>query len=337
MTFQWVFLSKLDCKTSRSSWIILTFFTCPYDAAESNHFDEDTCNTCWLQLSVTTITLCKCTSNKFTVVEFWPGLDIWQTVLNINTSQAHTDRYTAHITCLCALAETDRWPFGYIWRLIKGANPSTSWRSTRALCKGGSTSITTLRFRSGSRLDSVTLWQWFTFRDCSFGQYSARVLWAQHAKDLMDGCTSEVVGWHKVSWIMLENKIWYTWWTDSWPAGNLSGPAAPGPCSSWPPPPPTRQWRWRWLPKIETSASNTSWPGSRWRRPWAGGRRWGRSTAAPRSGQPGCAGTGCPPTRSAPGRGAGGVCSSRTRPPGSGGWAKHTRSCPLSADAGSGW
>lgn len=71
---------------------------------------------------------------------------------------------------------TDRWPFGYIWRLIKGANPSTSWRSTSALCKGGSTSITTFRFRRGSRLDSVTLWQWFTFRDWSFGQYSATVL-----------------------------------------------------------------------------------------------------------------------------------------------------------------
>lgn len=47
----------------------------------------------------------------------------------------------------------------YIWRLMNGANPSTSCRSTSALCKGGSTSITTLRFRKGSRLDSVTLWQ----------------------------------------------------------------------------------------------------------------------------------------------------------------------------------
>lgn len=140
----------------------------------------------------------------------------------------------------------------------------------------------------------------------------------------------------KVSLTCLENKIRHTWWTGSWPAGSLSGPAAPDPYSSWPPPPPTHRWCWHWLPATGTSTWSTSWRGSRWRRPWAGGRRWGRLTAAPRSGQPGCAGTGCPPTRSAPGRGAGDACSSRTRPQGSDGWAKHSRSCPPSAGAGSG-
>lgn len=61
-------------------------------------------------------------------------------------------------------------------RLTKGAKPAMSWSSTRAWCRGGSTSMSTPRFRKRLRLGSATWWQCRTRRERSAGQYSASVL-----------------------------------------------------------------------------------------------------------------------------------------------------------------
>lgn len=65
--------------------------------------------------------------------------------------------------------------------------------------------MVTLRLRSGSRLDSVTLWQWFTLRDCSFGQYSASVLQAHQA--------------HYSGWV----HSWDEWVMSGWCGGKGEG------------------------------------------------------------------------------------------------------------------
>lgn len=61
-------------------------------------------------------------------------------------------------------------------RLTNGAKPAMSWSSTRAWCRGGSTSMSTPRFRKRLRLGSATWWQCRTLSDRSNGQYSAKVL-----------------------------------------------------------------------------------------------------------------------------------------------------------------